>query len=287
MEMIRTLSGAKPDTVLPKGTIDTQMHMYLPGYEAQEGGPPLPPGALPDAEQYREFMRWIGIDRVVITQGNAHQSDNSNLLACLAEMGDIARGVAVIHPDTPDAEIERLAQAGVTGARIMDLPGGAVGLAGLEGVDARAHAAGWAMAVQFDGSNILDHEPRLAKVKSRWILDHHGKFFSGAGRAQIDAVKRLIDGGNCWFKFAGVYESSRTGGPDYADVAEVAREIAAYAPDRIVWGTNWPHNLAKTTADYPDDRALTDTVLSWLPSDEARHQALVTTPEALFGFKPM
>lgn len=284
MDMIRTLTGDKPATVLPKGTIDSQMHMYLPGYDAQPGGPPIPPGALPDADQYRQFMKWIGIDRVVITQGNAHQSDNSNLVACLKEMGDIARGVCVIHPDTPDAEIDRLTQAGVAGARIMDLPGGALGLSGLEGVDARAAAAGWVMAVQFDGSNILDHEDRLAKLNSRWMLDHHGKFFAGAGRAHIDAVKRLIDGGNCWFKFAGVYESSRSGGPDYEDVAEIAREIAAHAPERIVWGTNWPHNLAKTTADYPDDRALTDTVLSWFSSDRARHLALVETPEKLFGF---
>ncbi|MCJ8139615.1 amidohydrolase family protein [Falsirhodobacter halotolerans] len=284
MDMIRTLTGTPPDTILPRGTIDTQMHMYLPGYDAQPGGPPIPPGALPDADQYRRFMKWIGIDRVVITQGNAHQADNSNLVACLEEMGDIARGVCVIRPDTPDAEIERLSRAGVVGARVMDLPGGAVGLSALEGVDARARSAGWVTAVQFDGSNILDHEARLATLQSRWILDHHGKFFSGAGRAQIDAVKRLIDGGNCWFKFAGVYESSRSGGPDYADVAAVAREIALHAPERILWGTNWPHNLAKTTEEYPDDRALTDTVLSWLPSDAARQQALVATPERLFGF---
>lgn len=282
--MIRTFTGEKPATVLPKGTIDTQMHMYLPGHDAQPGGPPLPGGDLPGPEQYREFMRWIGIDRVVITQGNAHQSDNTNLIACLAEMGDIARGVAVIHPDTSEAEMARLAEAGVVGARIMDLPGGALGLSGLEGVDARAADAGWVTAVQFDGSDILDHETRLAGLRSRWILDHHGKFFSGAGRPQIDAVKRLIDRGNCWFKFAGAYESSKTGAPGYDDVATVAREIAAHAPDRIIWGTNWPHNLAKTTEEYPDDRALTDTVLSWLPSDAARRQALVTTPEALFGF---
>jgi len=285
--MIRTLTGEKPATTLPKGTVDTQMHMYLPQYPALDGGPPLPGGELPGPAQYREFMRWIGIDRVVITQGNAHQSDNSNLVACLAEMGDVARGVAVIHPDTSEADMTALADAGVVGTRIMDLPGGALGLSGLEGVDQRAAAAGWVTAVQFDGSNILDHEERLSKLKSRWIFDHHGKFFSGAGAAQIAAVKRLIDGGNCWFKFAGVYESSKSGGPDYDDVAAVAREIAAHAPDRIIWGTNWPHNLAKTTEEYPDDRALTDTVLSWLPTDAARHQALVTTPEALFAFKPV
>ena len=284
----RPLSGRVPLIRLPKGAVDTQMHMYLPGFAAQAGGPPLPGGALPDAGQYRRLMSWLGIDRVIITQGNAHQRDNSNLVACLAEMGPIARGVAAIAGEEPDGALDALAEAGVVGARIMDLPGGAVGLEALEAVDARASTRGWMVAVQFDGGNILEHEARLKKLKSRWVLDHHGKFFAGItpDSPEVAAVRRLIDGGNCWFKFAGVYESSRSGGPDYADVAAVARAIAAHAPERVVWGTNWPHNLAKTTEDYPDDAALTDTVLGWLPDDGGRRLALVDHPERHFGLRP-
>jgi D-galactarolactone isomerase len=285
MMLVRTLSGNPPRTTLPKGAVDTQMHMYLPGYPSLPGGPGLPVGSLPDPDQYRQFMRWLGIDRVIITQGNAQQRDNSNLNACLAEMGDTARGVCVIDTQTSEAELDSLAAAGNVGARIMDLPGGAVNLSELEAVDAKAAARDWMVAVQFDGSNILDHETRLRNLKSRWVFDHHGKFFAGVtpDSPQIDALKRLIDGGRCWFKFAGVYESSKAGGPDYADVAAVAREIAAYAPERIVWGTNWPHNLAREQADYPDDAALTDTVLGWLPDEKARQLALVDNPEELYG----
>lgn len=283
--LVRTLSGNPPKTKLPKGAVDTQMHAYLPGYPSLPGGPGLPAGDLPMPAQYLEFMRWIGIDRVIVTQGNAQQRDNSNLNACLAEFGSTARGVCVIDSTTSDAELARLSAAGNVGARIMDLPGGAVNLGELEAVDSKAASQGWMLAVQFDGSNILDHEARLAKLKSRWVLDHHGKFFAGVtpDSPQVAAVKRLIDGGRCWFKFAGVYESSKSGGPDYADVAAVAREIAAYAPERIVWGTNWPHNLAREQADYPNDAALTDTVLGWLPDDTARHLALVKNPEELYG----
>jgi D-galactarolactone isomerase len=283
--LVRTLTGNPPKTELPAGAVDTQMHLYLPGYPAIAGGPPLPTGWLPDPDQYRQLMAWLGIDRVIITQGNAHQRDNENLVACLAAMGDVARGVCVIDSTTSDAELERLAQAGNVGTRIMDLPGGAVALDELEAVDAKAAALGWMLAVQFDGSNILDHEQRLQNLKSRWVFDHHGKFFAGAtpDSPQVAAVKRLIDGGRCWFKFAGAYESSKSGGPDYADIAAVARELAAYAPQRIVWGTNWPHNLARVQADYPDDAALTDTVLGWLPDEQARHLALVRNPEELYG----
>ncbi|WP_422074926.1 amidohydrolase family protein [Tranquillimonas rosea] len=282
--LTRTLTGPKPAVTLPAGTVDTQMHMYMPGFPAQPGGPPNPAGDLPTPEQYRQVMDWLGIDRVVVTQGNAQQRDNGNVIACLAEMGDVARGVAVIDGDTDDAEMTRLSDAGVVGARVMDLPGGAVGLDALEDVAARAKAHGWMMTVQFDGSRIEELEPRLAKLDVPWILDHHAKIFDGPTPGRVAAIKRLVDTGNCWFKFAGCYESSKSGPPDYTDIADVAREMAAFAPQRIVWGTNWPHNLAKATEDYPDDRALTDTVLSWFPSDEARRQALVDNPEALFGF---
>jgi D-galactarolactone isomerase len=283
--LVRPLSGRKPNITMPKGAVDTQMHMYLPGFPALSGGPDLPAGALPDPEQYRQFMAWLGIDRVIVTQGNAHQRDNSNLIACLEAMGGVARGVAVIDSTTTEDELDRLADAGVVGARIMDLPGGAVGLAELETVDAKAASRGWVLAVQFDGNRIVDHVTRLRALKSCWVLDHHGKFFAGAtpDSPEINAVKQLIDCGNCWFKFAGVYESSKSGAPRYADVAAFSRDIAIYAPERILWGSNWPHNLAKTLADYPDDAALTETVLGWLPDETALKLALVDNPEQLFG----
>ncbi len=281
----RRLTGEQPLMTLPKGAIDTQTHMYLPGYAAAKGFPGLPEG-LPGPGEYASVMDWLGIERVVVTQGNAHGFDNANLLACLAALGGIARGVAVITAQTTHSELGHLHDAGVRGARIMDLPGGAVGLDGLEAVDEKAAAMGWMMAVQFDGGRILDQVDRLSKLKSRFVIDHHGKFFSGTTpqSKEVAALKGLIDGGRCWYKFAGVYESSLTGGPDYADVAATSRSIAAHAPERIVWGTNWPHNLAKVTAHYPDDRALTDTVLGWLDGDGARHKALVDNPQELFGF---
>ena len=106
--LVRTLTGNPPTAKLPAGAVDTQMHLYLPGYPSLPGGPGLPAGALPDPDQYRQLMAWLGIDRVIITQGNAHQRDNENLNACLAAMGDVARGVCVIDSTTSDAELERL-----------------------------------------------------------------------------------------------------------------------------------------------------------------------------------
>ncbi|MBT9384385.1 amidohydrolase family protein [Pseudooceanicola sp. CBS1P-1] len=286
--MHRPVTGPAPRIALPKGAVDCQCHVYLPGFPALPGGPSNPAPPLPDPDMYRQLMGWLGIARTIVTQGNAQQADNSNLLASLNNLGEIARGVAVITPETTDREMLRLSDAGVVGARLMDLPGGAIGLSALEETDSRTAAHGWVLAVQFDGSDILEHEARLSRLKSRWILDHHGKFFRGAlpEGPEIAAVKRLVDRGSCWFKLAGCYESSLSGGPDYADIAAVTREMASHAPERLIWGTNWPHNLAKTEADYPDDRSLTDTVLGWLDADQ-RELALVRNPEALFGLPPV
>ncbi len=282
----RRFTGRAPEIKLPVGAIDTHLHVYLSGFPALPEGPDLPEG-LPGLSEYRHVMGWLGIDRFVVTQGNAHQTNNANLLAALKECGNVARGVAAIDGETSDAELEMLTDGGVVGTRVVDLPGGAVGLSQLEEVDARAFAAGWMIAVQFNGSDISEHFDRLSKLRSRWVLDHHGKFLRGVAPDgdELALLKRLVDGGRCWFKFAGCYESSLDGGPDYPDVARASRIMATHAPERIVWGTNFPHNTATRTTDYPDDAALLDTVLGWFPDDRARHLALVENAEDLYGFQ--
>jgi D-galactarolactone isomerase len=283
--MERSLTGPKPKLVMPRGATDTQMHVYLDGFAAQPAGPGLPPGRAGIAE-YQQVMDWLGLERVVVTQGNAHQFDNANLLSALAAFGNIARGVAVVTGGTSDAELETLHAAGVRGARVMDLPGGAVGLSRLAEVDARVHNLGWVLAVQFDGTRFLAHLPKLEAIESRFIIDHHGKFFDGiaSGDPRLDAVKRLIEKGNCWFKLAGCYESSKTGGPDFADVGIVAREIVRHAPERVIWGSNWPHNASLTPEAYPDDAALLDLLLDWAPERAWQEKILVDNPAQLFGF---
>ena len=103
-----------------------------------------------------------------------------------------------------------------------------------------------------------------------------------AGHARVDAVLRLLDRDNAWFKIAGVYETSRTGAPGYGDFGAIARSVIAHAPERIVWGSNWPHVGVPRHA-YPEDAALLDVLLDWaLP--ETRQRILVDNPAKLYGF---
>lgn len=281
----RTYSGEPPATPFPKGAVDAHAHMFLPGYPAVATGMALPEG-LPGPDEYRKVMARLGISRVVIVQGNAHASNHENLLACLSNMRGKARGIAAVTPESDEAELAALSENGVVGTRIMDLPGGAVGLDALEKLDALLAPFGWCLSLQFDGLRMAELEPHLATLKCNFVIDHHGKFSAppAPDGPEIAALKRLMDRGRCWFKLAGCYETSRDGGPDYADIAAVARAMSAHAPERIIWGTNWPHNLIKHTQDYPDDARLADTVLSWIGDDAARRKMLVDNPSALFGF---
>ena len=209
---------------LPPGAIDTQLHMYLPGFPVTPGGPGLPISPLPTAARYRQVMRWLGINRVVITQGNAHQHNSANLLACLAEKGDCARGVAVITTQTRKPSSRRFPpqawwEPHYGSARRRR------GAFANRAIDARTASLGWMLAFQFNGTDLLRHVIVAGITKSNWVVDHYGKFLDGYTPRHIDAVKRLIDGGNVWIKFAGCYEASHSGRPDYDDVASVAREI--------------------------------------------------------------
>ncbi len=292
--MQRKLSGAKPTISVPAGAVDTQTHVYMPGYASVPGMPgyasvpgaiALPPGdAGPEA--YDKMLGWLGLGRTVITQANAHLFDNANLLAALGWFGDRARGVAVITRDTSPRELQRLHDGGVRGARIMDFPGGAMPLARLAEVMHMAADMDWVLAVQFDGSDILDHLELLRAIPGRYFIDHHGKFQSPAtaDSPQVDAILSLIEAGNCWFKLAGCYQSHNSHLPGCVQAAAISRRVVAAAADRVIWGTNWPHGDALCSADYPDDAQLLDLLAGWAPDPQDQRKILATNPAALFGF---
>lgn len=286
MNLERKLTGRTPQLSLPSGIIDTQNHIYDSRFRGHPAGPPVPEGC-PNISDYLTMAGWLGIARTVVTVANAYQTDNDSLLAVLSVLGDQARGIAAFTPDMADQQIDVLIEGGVVGARIMDLMGGAVRFDKLLEIDALTAPRNLMIAVQFDGNTILQKAAWLHQVRSQYVIDHHAKFFKSVDPKgpEVDEIKRLLDRGNCWFKFAGCYESSSVGAPEYDDVAAVASEIAFYAPDRIVWGTNWPHNAATNTHSYPDDMDLMEVALSWIDSRYHR-KILVENPEILYQFAP-
>ena len=284
MSIERTLTGRASRHVLPDGIIDTQNHIYAPDFPAMPGGPGLPIG-IPDKKQYRRLCSWLGISKTVVTVANAYQRNNDCLLHVLQRFGIDAHGVAAIPPNVNDKSLKTLIDKGIVGARIMDLPGGAYDFSYIKDLDQKTSANELMIAVQFDGNTISEKFSTLMNLESNFVIDHHGKFFKPIepNSMEVDRLKQLIDRGNCWYKFAGCYESSAIGAPHYTDVAKIASLIANYAPERIIWGTNWPHNGAKSQEDYPDDMDLLDLALDWVPTEHHK-KLLVHNPAELFKF---
>jgi len=284
--MKRKLTGEKPAINMPEGATDTQNHVYLQGFPSAPGGIDLPLGdAGPRA--YREMMDWLGLDRTVITQANTHMFDNSNLCAALEFFGDRARGVAVITAETSGQELQRLHDAGVRGARIMDFPGGAMPLARVPEIMDIAADMGWVLSVQFDGSRIIEHVALLNSIPGRFIIDHHAKFQSSVDPSdpKIDTILSLMDHGNCWFKLAGCYQTFNSALPDCPQVSAISRRIVAHAAERVIWGTNWPHGDALKTEDYPNDVDLLNLLADWAPLEGDQTKILSDNPAELFDFE--
>jgi len=281
----RPLDGAAPKLNTPAGATDCHMHFFLDGFSSQPGGPPI--AELATVEDYAAVQKRLGLDRVVITQPNAYQFDNGATLAGLDRIGkEKARAVIAVSPDASVAELEKLDARGVRGARIMNLPGGAVTIAGMKPVESLARQVGWHLIVQFNGNEIEEHLDALNSIETDYVIDHIGKFMPPVPTddRRIEAILRLLDRGNAWFKICGCYETSLTGGPYYADVAAIARRMIAHAPERVLWGSNWPHIGVPRDA-YPDDATLLDVLIDWASPDNVR-KILVDNPARLYGFRP-
>lgn len=277
------LDGPPPRLKAPPGATDCHIHLYLPGYEQQPGGPPV--RELATVANYRRLQKWLGLERVVITQPNAYQFDNRALLAGLAEMGSSkARAIMAVSPDMALADLKPLHDLGVRGARIMNLPGGAAKLDVMPAVERLIRPLGWSLIVQFNGREIGAHLEAFRALESRYVIDHFGRFMPpvASDDPRVDEMLRLIDKGNCWFKLGACYEVGVSGPPGYDDMAAMARRVIAHAPERIIWASNWPH-LGVPPTDYPDDAQLLDLLLDWATPDE-RQKILVDNPQELYGF---
>ncbi|GHC32323.1 amidohydrolase family protein [Aidingimonas halophila] len=280
----RPLDGPPPSLKTPPGATDCHIHLYLPGYQSQSADSPI--ADLATVADYRRVQARLGLERVVVTQPNAYQFDNRALLEALSEIGThSSRGVAVVTPDTPEDELRAWHDHGVRGARIMNLHGGAVSTDHMHEVERVIRPLGWHLMVQFNGRYLDEYVEGLRRLECDYIMDHIGKFMDPvpADDERVDHILRLLDRGNAWVKICAGYEASLSGGPHYEDVGAIARRIIAHAPERIIWGSNWPHARV-SREDYPDDAEQLDVLLEWAAPEHHR-KILVDNPATLYGFQ--
>lgn len=260
-----------PKLNVPDGACDTHLHIYgTPGQRLDD---------------YRDLRDRLGLQRAVFVQPSKFQTDNSLVLECIAQEAGKARGIAVIHPEAPEAELQRLHAGGIRGVRFHDVVPGCLPFTVLDEVAARIAPLDWHVIVQSEGERLPDLETQLRGLTVDFVIDHMGRIpvERGVNHPGFQAILRLLETGRCWVKLSAPYHVSVTGGPDFADCRDRGRALVAAAPERMLWGSNWPHPSV-TGGAMPDDADLLDVLADWADDDVAIRRILVDNPAALYGF---
>lgn len=259
---------------------DTHIHFYDGAFPAAPDAVLQPPDAT--VADYRELQIEIGTGRVVVVQPTTYGLDNACQLAAMAALGDAARGVMVVDAATPHAELRRLTELGVRGARFHMLPGGAVGWEHLEPVAEAIAAFGWHIQLQLNGRELMDRLEQLRRLPVGLVIDHIGRFMPPVtpDSAAFAALLALVEEGT-WVKISAPYESSVTGPPDYDDTLPLVDELVDRAPGQLLWASNWPHPSLDRGPTPADLVRLRD---RWLPTPELQARVLMDNPVRLYDF---
>ena len=226
----------------------------------------------------------LGLSRTVIIQTPHYDADNARMLHSIGALGlENARGVAVTQPDITEAELEELHAGGVRGLRFgIELARG-MRPPHLETVAARIAPLGWHIQYRSTEQDLPDLAKRLSALPVDVVVDHIGSIPPelGTDHPAFVALLRMLETGRCWVKLSAAYQLSKTGAPDYSDYRTFARALVAAAPERMLWGTNWPH----PKVDFMlDDTDLLETLLDWVDDEATRHKVLVDNSARLYGF---
>jgi predicted TIM-barrel fold metal-dependent hydrolase len=227
--------------------------------------------AVADASvaQYRGVEQRLGTTRAIVVQPAAYGTDNAVTLDAIAQLGSAnGRGIAVVHPSVSDMALTRLEVGGIRGLRFTldDPKAGATSADTIEPLARRIAPKGWHVQLHFTAGQIVEMEAMLTRLPATIVIDHMARLPQpeGAAHAALTVVRRLLDSGRAWIKLSGPYLDS-----------------LAQAPERCVWGSDWPH---PTEEAKPDDAALFALLSDWTPDEATRRKILVENPAELYGF---
>jgi predicted TIM-barrel fold metal-dependent hydrolase len=248
--------------------------------------PPARPDARmqPDATvaDYRRWQQRIGTGRTVVVTPAAYATDNEVTLDAIAALGPQARGVAVVVPSVTDAALRELAGGGVCGIRFtqFDPRTSTTTLDMIEPLAIRVQALGWRVQLHLRADQIVAARDLLQRLPGTIVFDHLGRLSAkGVDDPAFDIIRRMLEGGRTWVKLSGAYMFG--GPPDYAEAGRIVRAFIDAAPERMVWGSDWPH---PTETNKPDDAKLLDLLSEWAPDAGVRRRILVDNPATLYGF---
>lgn len=268
---------------LPPGACDTHAHVVAADPVAYPMVPERSYTPHPATEQdYLGMLAHNGIARGVLVQISVYGTDNRYMLEVLRRHPDRLRGIGVVAPDVSDGELEAMHAAGVRGLRINVLFGGGIGFDAMESLAHRIKDLGWHMQFLMDARQLPELLPRMRRLPVAGVVDHMGHMpvAEGLRSPGFQALLHLVQDHGWWVKLSGAYRIGRQS-DGLAGVVPWAQALYAAAPDRMVWGSDWPH---VHISPMVDTGRLRNQLAAWLPEAEARRRVLVDNPQRLYGF---
>jgi D-galactarolactone isomerase len=269
-----------PKLKAPADAADCHIHIYDPRFQ-----PPVDKPLNGTVSDYRLLQKRIGVSRVVIVQPRNYKTDNSPTVDAIKQLGVAnARGIAVLHPTVTEAELKRLDEAGIRGIRftVSNPAHAVVSIDMMEPLAKRIAPYGWHLQLNMDPQQVIDNAGMLKRLPTPLVFDHMGKppMPDGVNHQSHKIIRSLLDAGRAWVKISGAYIVNDKP-PVYAEATKVAQEFVRAAPERAVWGSDWPHPGPKV---HPDDAVLFDLLSEWAPDEKVRNRILVDNPKKLYGF---
>jgi 2-pyrone-4,6-dicarboxylate lactonase len=278
-------SPSKPDFKLPEGAVDAHCHVFGPGdvfpYAPERKYTPC------DApkEKLWELRDHLGFSRNVIVQATCHGADNRALVDALVHSDGRARGVATVKRSVTDEELKALHEAGVRGARfnfvkrLVD----ALPVDALSEIAARIAPMGWHIVIYFEAQELPELYDFFTSLPGIVVVDHMGRpdVSKPVAGPEFGLFLRLMrEHPNFWSKVSCPERLSKTGPDGYDDVIPFARHLVETFPDRVLWGTDWPHPNMKS--HMPDDGKLVDYLPKIAVTEALQRKVLVDNPMRLY-----
>lgn len=278
----------RPRHAIPRGATDCHCHLFEdPARYPLAGGRSYTPPPC-TADDYLKLMETLGVERTVQVNASAYGSDNSVTLDFIRRLGQRrARGIAGLAPDATAAELRRLHEGGMRGVRLSTMVKGYGGFELLAPMAAKVRALNWHLQVHVDDAQELaDREALLMDLPVAIVFDHLGgaRGADGVAAPGFQALLRLVTAReDRWVKISSWYRRSQGGPPAFADMKPLAQALVAARPDRVVWGSNWPHPVWH--GPMPNDGDLLDLLCEWIPDPAQLVRVLVANPAGLYGFE--
>ena len=272
----------KPKLVAPPGACDTHIHLFVPGSSYAPDSPYRAKDAPP--EMFFELQKKLGLSTAVIVSPGGYGRDTSMLADVLAKHPQRFRGIALVKDDIEPSELVRLTRLGVKGMRMMSNKRGQHVPNFAPGIAAKVHEHGWHIQFYPHGTDITEYADKLLSLKNDIVLDHFASIPAEGGVDQpaMKAVMKMLDTGRVWLKLSGPMRCTLQNAP-YPSVTPIARALVKHAPERLVWGSDWPHvNL--DGREMPDAGILLDLLREWVPDEATRKRILVDNANRLYGF---